>query len=132
MKVDVKLNTSGIYSQLEKEFKGKKLHVTTYNDGEVKIDYYKKGGIYYPGGIPRLASGGIINQPGRGVPLGIGGEAGAEGVIPLTDSQQMALLGEAIGKYININATIPVYVGNRQIAREIQKINAENDFAYNR
>ena len=91
---------------------------------------FAKGGIV----VPRLASGGIINMPNRGVPIGraIGGEAGAEGVIPLTDSQQMALLGEAIGKYININATVPVYVGNRQIAREIKRINAENDFAYNR
>lgn len=84
--------------------------------------------------LPRLAKGGIINMPGKGIMLNgaIGGERGAEGVIPLTDSQQMALLGEAIGKYININATVPVYVGNRQIAREIRKIEAENDFAYNR
>ena len=82
-----------------------------------------------------LAKGGIINLPGKGVPLAngvIGGEVSREGVIPLTDSQQMALLGEAIGKYININATVPVYVGNRQIAKEIRKIDAENDFAYNR
>lgn len=81
--------------------------------------------------LPRLAKGGIINLPGRGLPVALGGERGAEGVIPLTDSQQMALLGEAIGKYININATVPVYVGNRQIAREIRKINAEDDFAFN-
>lgn len=89
-----------------------------------------KGMIY----TPRLARGGIINQPGRGVPLGsaFGGERGMEGVIPLTDSQQMELLGATIGKYISINATVPVYVGNRQIAREIRKIDAENDFAYNR
>ena len=39
---------------------------------------------------------------------------------------------KTIGKYINISATVPVYVGNRQIAREIKKINAENDFAFNR
>lgn len=84
--------------------------------------------------LPRLAKGGIVNMPGRGVPVGgaLAGEVNREGVIPLTDSQQMALLGEAIGKYININATIPVYVGNRQIAREIQKIQSENDFAFNR
>jgi hypothetical protein len=43
----------------------------------------------------------------------------------------MAQLGEAIGKYVNINATVPVYVGNRQIAREIKKISADNDFATN-
>ena len=83
--------------------------------------------------LPRLAKGGIINMPGRGVPIGsaIGGERGQEGVIPLTDSQQMAMLGEAIGKYINVSATIPVYVGNRQIARELRKINAEDEFAFN-
>ena len=91
----------------------------------------KKWGFNLPT-IPKLAKGGIINMPGRGVPLAYGGEAGKEAVVPLTDSQQMALLGEAIGKYININATVPVYVGNRQIAKEIKKINAESDFAYNR
>jgi hypothetical protein len=84
--------------------------------------------------IPKLAVGGIVNVPGSGVPVGraIAGEAGAEGVIPLTDTQAMETLGATIGKYININATVPVYVGNRQIAREIKKINAENDFAFNR
>lgn len=84
-------------------------------------------------GRVKLAKGGIINQPGRGIPVGkaYGGEAGMEGVLPLTDSQQMELLGKSIGKYVNLNATIPVYVGNRQIAREIKKINAEDNFAFN-
>ena len=84
--------------------------------------------------FPRLAKGGIINMPGRGVPVGsaIAGERGQEGVIPLTDSQQMALLGEAIGKYITINANITNTMNGRVISRELQKINAENDFAYNR
>lgn len=84
--------------------------------------------------LPYFAKGGIINMPGRGVPVGnaIAGERGQEGVIPLTDSQQMALLGEAIGKYISLKATIPVYVGNRMVARELKRINAEDDFAYNR
>ena len=92
----------------------------------------KKWGFNIPQ-IPKLAVGGIVNMPSRGVPIGgaIAGEAGAEGVIPLTDSQAMETLGQAIGKYINISATVPVYVGNRQIAREIKKINAENDFATN-
>ena len=93
----------------------------------------KKFGFNIPQ-IPRLAVGGIINMPGRGVPIGgaIAGESGREGVIPLTDSQAMETLGATIGKYININATVPVYVGNRQIAREIKKINADSDFAFNR
>lgn len=84
--------------------------------------------------LPRLARGGIVNNPGRGVPIGgaIAGEAGREAVLPITDPSIMAMIGESIGKYVNINATVPVYVGNRQIAREIKRINANNDFAYNR
>lgn len=92
----------------------------------------KSFGINIPT-IKKLEKGGIINLPGRGVPIGgaIGGERRQEGVLPLTDSQQMSLLGQAIGKYVNINATIPIYMGNRQIAREMKKITAEDDFAFN-
>ena len=84
--------------------------------------------------LPRLAKGGIINMPGRGVPVGsaIAGERGQEAVLPLTDSQQMALLGEAIGKYITINANITNTMNGRVISRELQKINSESDFAFNR
>lgn len=86
--------------------------------------------------IPKLAKGGIINQPGRGVPIGygqaIGGEKGQEGVLPLTDSQQMQLLGEAIGRYVTINANITNTMNGRVISRELQKVNNANDFAFNR
>lgn len=84
--------------------------------------------------LPRLAKGGIINMPGRGIPVGgaIAGEKGQEGIIPLTDSQQMALLGEAIGKYITINANITNTMNGRVISRELQKVQNTNDFAFNR
>lgn len=84
--------------------------------------------------IPKLATGGIVNNPGSGVFMGsyIAGERGREGIIPLTDSQAMQQLGQEIGKWISFNATVPVYVGNRQIAREIRKIDAEDNFATNR
>lgn len=84
--------------------------------------------------LPRLAKGGIINQPGRGIPVGsaIGGERGQEGVIPLTDSQQMALLGEAIGRYITINANITNTMNGRVISRELQKVQNDSNFAFNR
>lgn len=83
--------------------------------------------------LPRLAQGGIINMPGRGVPIGsaIGGESGKEGVIPLTDSQQMALLGEAIGKYITVNATIVNSMNGRVLNRELQRIQNQTSFATN-
>lgn len=84
--------------------------------------------------IPYLAKGGIVNMPSRGVPVGgaMAGEAGAEGVIPLTDSQAMETLGQAIGKYITINASITNTMNGRIISRELQKINNNNDFAFNR
>ena len=83
---------------------------------------------------PKLGIGGIVNRPGIGVPIGgaITGERGAEGVIPLTDSQQMALLGEAIGRYITINANITNTMNGRVISRELQKVQNDSDFAYNR
>ena len=101
-----------------------------------EFDLQAPSNVYIPRFYPRLAKGGIINMPGRGVPIGrgvaFGGENGPEGVVPLTDSQQMALLGEAIGRYITINATITNMMNGRVISKELQKINAENDFAYNR
>lgn len=83
--------------------------------------------------LPRLAKGGIVNMPGRGVPVGgaIAGERGAEGVIPLTDSQQMALIGEAIGRYVTINFTNITKLNARQINKEMRKVSAESDFATN-
>ena len=93
-----------------------------------------KGGIFYPTKLPKLAVGGIINQPGRGVPYhgATIGERGAEAVVPLTDSQQMALLGQTIGRYVTINATIPVYAYNREVDRQMRRIQAEDNFASNR
>lgn len=84
--------------------------------------------------LPRLATGAIINQPGRGVPVGgaIAGEAGREGILPLTDERAMAMLGREIGKWITLNAEIPVSIGNRQIARTIREVMLESDFQYNR
>ena len=84
--------------------------------------------------LPRLAKGGIINLPSQGIPVGnaIVGERGAEGVIPLTDSQQMALLGEAIGKYITVNLTNINQMNGRIISKELKHIENENDFLFNK
>lgn len=93
------------------------------------------GGSFATGGlvVPRLATGGIINNPGRGVPLGraIGGEAGSEGVIPLTDSQAMETLGQAIGRYITLNLTNVNQMNGRVLSREIKKVMANDEFALN-
>ena len=84
--------------------------------------------------IPMLKVGGIVNMPGKGVPVGRAraGEAGAEGVLPLTDSQAMETLGEAIGRYITINANIVNNMNGRVISRQLQQIKGNQDFAYNK
>lgn len=93
-----------------------------------------KGGIFYPSKLPKLAVGGIINRPGPGVAYNGAyiGERGAEAVVPLTDSQQMELLGATIGRYININLTNITELDGRTIARKVDKINQNNNFVLNR
>lgn len=83
--------------------------------------------------IPKLAVGGIVNMPNRGTLVGgaIAGESGQEGVIPLTDQQAMETLGEAIGRYITINANIVNKMNGRTLSREMVQIKNEQDFAYN-
>lgn len=99
----------------------------------LSVKGYAKGGVFYPNMLPRLASGGIVNMPGRGAAYGgaVIGERGAEAVVPLTDSQQMELLGATIGKYITINANIVNTMNGRVISRELKQIQNEQDFAYN-
>lgn len=93
-----------------------------------------KGGMFYPSRLPKLAVGGIVNMPGSGVPYNgaIIGERGAEAVVPLTDSQQMELLGQSIGRYITVNANINTILNGRVINRELQQLQNESNFASNR
>lgn len=43
----------------------------------------------------------------------------------------MEILGEAIGRYITINASIPVSMNGRLISRELRQVQADQEFAYN-
>lgn len=98
----------------------------------------KKVGVdikYNPVKLPRLAKGTILNNPGQGVLVGgkaIAGEAGREAYLPLSNTQLLEELGSTIGKYITINARIENSMNGRLISRELKKINAESDFAFNR
>lgn len=84
--------------------------------------------------ISRLAKGGIINMPGKGVYRGgaFVGEGGPEGQVPLTNDRSLEIIGETIAKHTVINLTNITKLDNRQIAREQKKINMQNDFAFNR
>ena len=77
--------------------------------------------------IPKLALGGIVNRPGRGVPAIIG-EAGAEAVLPLENNTEwMDMLAEKIGG----NVTIPIYMDGKKIATYVVDIQKKKAFAMN-
>lgn len=82
--------------------------------------------------IPKLARGGIVNNPGQGVMMGsyVAGEKGPEAVLPLNDDT-MDRLGESIARHMVINANIVNEMNGRIISRELKKIESENNFAYN-
>lgn len=63
--------------------------------------------------------------------MAIAGEAGQEGVIPLTDEQAMETLGEAIGKHVNITNIIENRMNGRVISRVTQQTQNQQNFAYN-
>lgn len=87
------------------------------------------------GGILKLASGAVINNPGKGVPLRsdvIGGENGREGILPLTDQAAMSQLGYEIGRNITLNTTLNNYMNGRLINKELMRVQNEDNFAFNR
>ena len=85
--------------------------------------------------IPRLKTGAIINMPNKGTLIGggsaLGGEAGKEGVIPLTDQQAMSELGREIGKNVLINLTNITQMNGRTISRELKQVRSTQEFAFN-
>lgn len=83
--------------------------------------------------IPKLAKGGIVNNPGRGVHT-IVGEKGPEAVIPLNDT----VLGK-IASMITANQSdkgksviIPVYLDGRMIAKYTVDTMARQSFELNK
>lgn len=94
---------------------------------------FAKGGVVYSRPL-KLARGAVINQPGRGVPLSsaVGGERGQEGILPLTDSQQMEYLGQAIGRYVKINNYIENNMDSKRINRITKNSDSNRNFALNR
>ena len=77
--------------------------------------------------IPKLALGGIVNRPGRGVPAIIG-EAGAEAVLPLENNTEwMDILADKIGG----NVTIPIYLDGKKMYTYMVDIGKRRAFAAN-
>lgn len=81
-----------------------------------------------------LAKGTILNNPGRGVPIGgaIAGEAGREAVLPLSDARLLEELGSTIGRYITINLTNVTELDGTTIARKMKNLTNNDNFLRNR
>ena len=80
--------------------------------------------------IPRLAKGGIVNNPGRGVPV-IAGEAGAEAVLPLENNTEwMDTLAEKINAGVQ-KIVVPIYLNGKKIAEEVIDLTKQRTFATN-
>ena len=97
---------------------------------------FKKFGISVPipkVKFPRLAKGGIINQPGRGINYGMAniGERGREGVIPLDNQSALNTIADAIANKITINLTSVTELDGRVIARNVTQVMNDMNFASN-
>ena len=81
--------------------------------------------------LPRMARGGIVNQPTQAII----GEAGAEAVIPLENNTEgLKLLANMIASQMNAstaNGTVNVYLDGRLIQRQVCKRTQELAFATN-
>lgn len=91
---------------------------------------FSSGGIVNP---VKLATGAVISQPGRGVPVSsaVAGENGAEGIVPLTNAQMMEQLGQSIAKYVNIQNVINNYMDSQKINRILAQSNNRSNMANN-
>lgn len=78
--------------------------------------------------LPRLAQGGIVNNPGKGVMMGsyIAGEKGAEAVIPLTDDTLQRL-----ANMIPITIDLTNKLDSRIIGKQIVEVSNNKQFARN-
>lgn len=80
------------------------------------------------------ATGGIVDVPRRGVPVGnnvFAGEAGSEGILPLTDESTMRRLGQEIAKWIVLNVQLNNYIDGRLLAKYIKQIMNGQEFSRN-
>lgn len=82
---------------------------------------------------PKLARGGIVNNPGRGVTV-TAGEAGPEAVLPLNDSV-MSKLGAMIGENLKSAAgqiIVPIYFDSKKIMTYVVDAQNKQAFAMNK
>ena len=83
---------------------------------------------------PKLARGGIVNNPGRGVTATVG-EAGSEAILPLENNTGwMDLLAERIANRINANGEVLqtiITLDGETIAKKISQVNGRRNIRMN-
>ena len=107
-------------------FTGGSSSALTQSGQDMANDFYSSSN-FNGNPLPKLAVGGIVNNPGRGVHA-IVGEAGAEAVLPLENNTEwMDILAEKIGG----NVTIPIVLDGKKIATYVVDIQKKKAFAMN-
>lgn len=86
--------------------------------------------------IPKLAKGGIVNNPGAGVNMGsyIAGERGAEAVVPLENSDFIKSFAKEIATYLedmNQPVNIVLQVGDKEFYRWFINLKRKYEFVMN-
>lgn len=93
-----------------------------------------KGMKISPVSPPKLARGGIVNNPGRGVTATVG-EAGTEAILPLENNTGwMDLLAERIANKINANGEVLqtiITLDGETIAKKISQVNGRRNIRMN-
>lgn len=85
--------------------------------------------------IPKLAKGGIVNNPGPGINMGsyIAGERGPEAIVPLKDSSFIKTFAQEVASHINTDqpATIILQLGDKEFYRWFVNMKRKYDFVMN-
>ncbi len=81
--------------------------------------------------LPRLAKGGIVNNPGRGQAV-IAGEAGAEAILPLQNNTEwMDMLVDKVADRVSMNVVNRITIDGKDINSSSKKYDSRFAFATN-
>lgn len=81
--------------------------------------------------LPRLAKGGIVNNPGRGQAV-IAGEAGAEAILPLQNNTEwMDMLVDKVADRVSMNVVNRITIDGKDINSSNKKYDSRFAFATN-
>ena len=81
--------------------------------------------------LPRLAKGGIVNNPGRGQAV-IAGEAGAEAILPLQNNTEwMDMLVDKVADRVSMNVVNRITIDGKDVNSSNKKYDSRFAFATN-